>query len=53
MLHQEACQCAVTAAVGINKFRMRDFAVRRFIKLELFGVAEMWSWLIFGVESYM
>ena len=53
VLHQEACQCAVTAAVGINNFRMRDFAVRRFIKLELFGVAEMWSWLIFGVESYM
>ena len=53
MLHQEACQCAVTAAVGINNFRMRDFAVRRFIKLELFVVAEMWSWLIFGVESYM
>ena len=41
LLHQEACQCAVTAAVGINNFRMRDFAVRRFIKLELFGVAEM------------
>ena len=41
VLHQEACQCAVTAAVGINDFRMRDFAVRSFIKLELFGVAEM------------
>ena len=41
VLHQEACQCAVTAAVGINDFRMDDFAVRSFIKLELFGVAEM------------
>ena len=41
MLHQEACQRAVTAAVGINDFRMDDFAVRSFIKLELFGVAEM------------
>ena len=41
VLHQEACQCAVTAAVGINNFRMSDFAVRSFIKLELFGVAEM------------
>ena len=28
VLHQEACQCAVTAAVGINNFRMDDFAVR-------------------------
>ena len=36
VLHQEACQCAVTAAVGINNFRMDDFAVRCFIKLELF-----------------
>ena len=26
VLHQEACQCAVTAAVGVNDFRMRDFA---------------------------
>ena len=41
VLHQEACQCAVTAAVGINNFRMSDFAVRNFIKLELFGMAEM------------
>ena len=41
VLHQEACQCAVTAAVGVNDFRMDDFAVRSFIKLELFGVAEM------------
>ena len=41
VLHQEACQCAVTAAVGINNFRMRDFAIRCFIKLKLFGVAEM------------
>ena len=41
VLHQEACQCAVTAAVGVNDFRMRDFAVRSFIKLELFSVAEM------------
>ena len=41
VLHQETCQCAVTAAVGINNFRMNDFAVRSFIKLELFGVAEM------------
>ena len=41
VLHQEACQRAVTAAVGINDFRMNDFAVRSFIKLELFGVAEM------------
>ena len=39
VLHQEACQCAVTAAVGINNFRMNDFAVRSFIKLELFGDA--------------
>ena len=39
--HQEACQCAVTAAVGVNNFRMDDFAVRNFIKLELFGVTEM------------
>ena len=41
VLHQEACQCAVAAAVGINNFRMRDFAVRSFINLELFSVAEM------------
>ena len=41
VLHQEACQCAVTAAVGINDLRMRDFAVRSFIKLELFSVTEM------------
>ena len=41
VLHQEACQCAVTAAVGVNDFRMNDFAVRSFIKLELFSVAEM------------
>lgn len=41
VLHQEACQCAVTAAVGINDFRMDDFAVHSFIKLELLGVAEM------------
>ena len=32
-LHQEACQCAVTAAVGVNDFRMSDFAVRCFINL--------------------
>ena len=41
VLHQEACQCAVTAAVGVNNFRMSDFAVRSFIKLELLGVTEM------------
>ena len=41
VLHQEACQCAVTAAVGINNFRMDDFTVRSFINLELFSVAEM------------
>ena len=41
VLHQEACQCAVTAAVGVNNFRMDDFAVRNFIKLELLGVTEM------------
>ena len=41
VLHQEACQCAVAAAVGINNFRMRDFAIRSFINLELFGMAEM------------
>ena len=41
VLHQEACQCAVTAAVGVNDFRMSDFAVRSFIKLELLGVTEM------------
>jgi len=41
VLHQEACQCAVTAAVGVNDFLTDDFAVRSFIKLELFGVAEM------------
>ena len=40
-LHQEAGQCAVTAAVGVNDFRMSDFAVRSFINLELFSVAEM------------
>ena len=34
VLHQEACQCAVAAAVGINDFRMSDFAVHSFIKLE-------------------
>ena len=37
----DACQCAVTAAVGVNDFRMDNFAVCSFIKLELFGVAEM------------
>ena len=41
VLHQEACQCAMTAAGGVNNFRMDDFAVRNFIKLELFGVTEM------------
>ena len=41
VLHQEACQCAVTAAVGVNDFLTDDFAVRSFVKLELFGVAEM------------
>ena len=41
VLHQEACQCAVTAAIGVNDFRMSDFAVRSFIKLELLGVTEM------------
>ena len=41
VLHQETCQCAVTAAVGVNDFRMSDFAVRSFIKLELLGVTEM------------
>ena len=41
VLHQEACQCAVTASVGINNLHVDDFAVRSFIKLELFGVAEM------------
>ena len=41
VLHQESCQCAVTAAVGINDFRMDDFAVHSFIKLELLGVTEM------------
>ena len=41
VLHQEACQCAVTAAIGVNDFRMSDFTVRSFIKLELFGMAEM------------
>ena len=41
VLHQESCQCAVTAAVGVNDFRMSDFAVRSFIKLELLGVTEM------------
>ena len=41
MLHQKACQRAVTAAVGINNFRMNDLAVRSFIKLKLLGVAEM------------
>ena len=41
VLHQEACQCTVTTAIGVNDFRMDDFAVRSFIKLELLGVAEM------------
>ena len=41
LLHQEPCQCAVTAAVSVNDFRMSDFAVRSFIKLELLGVTEM------------
>ena len=41
LLHQEACQCAVTTAIGVNDFRMSDFAVRSFIKLELLGVTEM------------
>ena len=41
VLHQEDCQCAVTAAVGINNSRMSDVAVRSFINLELFGMAEM------------
>jgi len=31
----------LAAAVGVNDFRMNDFAVRSFIKLEMFGVAEM------------
>ena len=41
VLHQEACQCAVTTAVGVNDFRMSDFAVHSFIKLELLGVTEV------------
>ncbi len=41
VLHQKTCQCAVTAAVGVNDFRMNNFAVCSFIKLELFSVAEM------------
>ena len=41
VLHQKARQGTMAAAVGINNFRMDDFAVRSFIKLELFGVAEM------------
>ena len=41
VLHQEACQCAVTAAVGVNDFRMSDFAVHSFLKLELLGVTEV------------
>ena len=41
VLHQEACQCAVTAAIGVNDFRMSDFAVHSFIKLELLGVTEV------------
>ena len=41
VLHQEACQCAVTTAIGVNDFRMSDFTVRSFIKFELFGMAEM------------
>ena len=40
VLHQKACQCTVTAAVGINNFRMNNLAVRSFIKLELFGCRE-------------
>ena len=31
----------MTAAVGVNDFRMSDFAVHSFIKLELLGVTEM------------
>jgi len=31
----------LAASVGVNDFRMNDFAVRSFIKLEMFGVAEM------------
>ena len=31
VLHQEACQCAVTTAIGVNDFRMSDFTVRSFI----------------------
>ena len=41
VLHQEACQCAVTAAVGIHNFRMEDLALRSLINLELLGVTEM------------
>ena len=41
VLHQEACQCAVTAAVGIHNFRMEDLALRSLINLELLGMAEM------------
>ena len=41
VLHQKARQRAVTAAVGINNFRMNDLAIRSFIKLKLLGVAEM------------
>ena len=41
VLHQESCQCAVAAAVGVNDFRMSDFTVRSFIQFELFGMAEM------------
>ena len=34
VLHQKARQGTMAAAVGINDFRMNDFAVRSFIKLE-------------------
>ena len=41
VLHQEARQCAVTAAVGIHNFRMEDLALRSLINLKLLSVAEM------------
>ena len=43
VLQQEACQCTVTAAVGVNNFRMSDFAVHSFIKLELLGVCLLYT----------
>ena len=38
---QQTCQCAVTAAVGVNNFGRKNLFALYFVELELLGVAKM------------